>query len=173
MKNFKGKEFIMKVELVKQTFNGTRGYKIRKREWCCKKLKANPCIGLFDKPGEYGYEYDNDDEEIEEAGKDYDANDIPAVMIERTETVSSYEDEWENAYYYPISFCPFCGEKIEVSVVEVEDMESLYHSLINERELLWERSHKTDSKKEEEKLIKRVRELDGKINRLYILVEEK
>lgn len=32
----------MKIELIRQKFNGTKGYKYKPFSWCCDKIKDNP-----------------------------------------------------------------------------------------------------------------------------------
>ena len=38
----------MKIELIKQKFNSTRGYKYKPFSWCCNKIQDNPCVVFSD-----------------------------------------------------------------------------------------------------------------------------
>ena len=145
----------MKIELIRQKFNGTRGYKIKSMDWCCEKIKDNPVIDLFDKTCE---------------GKEKGMEDVPAVMIYTTEIINSWGDEFEQENLYPISYCPYCAEKIEISVVKEQDVSEGYDKLTNLRESLWDKRKKTDSKTEEAALYQQIQELDKKINDFYILL---
>lgn len=98
---------------------------------------------------------------------------FPVVAIWHSETVRSLEDEWENDYHYKISHCPFCGEPIEFSVVGEENVDEHYKALKQQREELWKKCNRTDSKKKSEELRKQVQELDDHINWLYELAEYK
>lgn len=140
----------MKVELIKQIFNNNRGYKIKSIDWCCDKLKNNPVIDLYDE-----YCEDNDD--------------VPEVMIRQTETITSFEDEWEQNTYYPIKVCPFCGKSIEIFLIKQEDVSEQYNNLKKQRDELWEKCRKTDSKKKEQELRKQIQEIDEKIEWFYYL----
>ena len=80
---------------------------------------------------------------------------------------------WEQTDNYPIQFCPHCGEKIEISVVEEIDVSDKYNELTKQREELWKKCQRTDSKKKESELRKQVRKLDDQINDFYELGEWK
>lgn len=153
----------MKIELIRQRFNNTRGYKYKPFSYCCDKIKDNPRIELSDN-------VELDENNLDDCLDDDECT-FPAFAIWHSETVHSYEDEWENDYYYKISHCPFCGEPIEITVVGEEDVDEQYKALAKQREELWKKYNRTDSKKKSEELLKQVRELDGKINWFYALVE--
>lgn len=154
----------MKIELIRQRFNETRGYKYKPFIHCCDKIKNNPCI-----------EFSNEVELDVNCLDDYldDECTFPAFALWYSETVGSWGDEWENDYYYKINNCPFCGEPIEISVVGEEDVEEYYKNLSKQREELWKKCNKTDSKKKSEELRKQVQELDKQIDWLYQLTEYK
>ena len=76
-----------------------------------------------------------------------------------------------NTYNYPIQFCPHCGEKIEIEVVEEIYVSEEYNQLSKQRDELWKKCQKTDSKKKENELREQVRDLDNKINGFYELSE--
>ena len=142
----------MKVELIKQVFNDSKGYKIKSIDWCCDELKNNPLINLEDK-----------------YCKGKDKNDVPAVMIKSTEMVMLYDEEWEEDVYYLIKVCPFCGEPIEISVVREEDVSEQYNNFEKQRDELYLKHSMTDSKKEEKELRYKITELDRKIEWFHYL----
>lgn len=65
-----------------------------------------------------------------------------------------YEDEFENTYNYPIRFCPHCGEKIEIAVVNEIDMSDRYNELTKQHDEIWNKYEKMDSDKEKSGLRK-------------------
>ena len=142
----------MKIELIRQRFNGTGGYKYNPFSYCCNKIKDNPRIVFNEETGSY--------EDIS-----------PVFAIWYSETESSWGDEWENDYYYKINYCPFCGEPIEVSVVGEEDVDEQYKALEKQRDNLYKKYHKTDSKKKSEELYKAINEIDSQIDWFYKLDE--
>lgn len=105
--------------------------------------------------------------------RDSDDNIIPQFCNSYTETFNSCGDEWEQTDNYPIQFCPHCGEKIEISAVDEIDVSDKYNELSKQREELWRKCQRTDSKKEESGLRKQVRKLDDQINDFYELGEWK
>ena len=98
---------------------------------------------------------------------------IPRFCTSHTEVITSYEDEWEQTDNYPIQFCPHCGEKIEISVVEEIDVSYKYNELSKQRKELWKKCQRTDSKKKEVELREQVRKLDKQIDSFYWLDEWK
>ena len=103
---------------------------------------------------------------------DYDVY-VPQFCTSYTEVITSYEDEWEQTNNYPIRFCPHCGEKIEIPIVNEIDVSYTYNELSKFRQELREKCRKTDSKKEEYKLREQIRKLDDQINDFYELGEWK
>ena len=136
----------MKVELIKQLFDGHAGFKILTYDKCCKKIADCPVIDVSI----------NTDEE-------------PIVAIEETRHVHDWDDEYDLTYLYEIKRCPFCGKKIEVSVIKEEDVTDKYFSLNKKRNELWDKYYNSDSMKEREELHKEVRDLDNKINWYHTL----
>lgn len=72
-------------------------------------------------------------------------------------------EDFEENRYYPLNFCPFCGEKIETEIVREEDVTAECERLERERQILWKGSQVTDSKSKETDLRRKVQELDDKI----------
>ena len=152
----------MKIELIKLKFNNTCSYNYKPFTYCCDEIQNNKAIVLT------GEDINEIDGEYEDDGFF-----IPQFCASYTEIITSYEDEWEQTDNYPIRFCPHCGEKIEISVVDEIDVSDKYNELTKQREELWKKCQRTDSKKEEFELMKQVRKLDDQINDFYELGEWK
>lgn len=152
----------MKIKLIKLKFNDTHSYKYKPFTYCCNKIQNDKAIVFTG-------------EDINDIGGEYkdEGISIPHFCTSHTEVITSYEDEWEQTDNYPIQFCPHCGEKIEISVVDEIDISDKYEELTKQRNELWKKSQRTDSKKEEYELRKQVRNLDDQINYFYELDEWK
>lgn len=154
----------MKIELIKIKFNDTYAYKYKPFKYCCEAIQNNKNIIFTGEDLVY-------DEMFGLDTSDYDESVIPQFCTSYTETFNSYEDEFENIYNYPIQFCPHCSEKIEIEVVDEIDVSEEYNQLSKQRDELWKKCQKTDSKKKENELREQVRDLDDRINGLYTLSE--
>ena len=171
----------MKIELIKQTLNSDYGYlencyKYKPIEWCCERIKNNPLIKLgVDE--DYYYKFNcpedcNDDCDVCDMVNN-DIEHVPSMTIEYEVTVNSYDDYWTEEHCYRIDYCPFCGEPIEVSIVEEEDISEVYHNIEKEREEMYKMRVKTDSIKKRQELDVIVRKLDEKLNYFHSLEEYK
>lgn len=156
----------MKIDLIKLKFNDTYTYKYKPFTYCCGEIQNNKAIVFT---GEDLVCNDTFGLVV----RDSDDNIIPQFCNSYTETFNSCGDEWEQTYNYPIQFCPHCGEKIEISAVDEIDVSDKYNELSKQREELWRKCQRTDSKKEESGLRKQVRKLDDQINDFYELGEWK
>lgn len=152
----------MKIELIKLKFNNTHSYKYKSFAHCCDKIQNDKAIVFSG-------------EDINDIGGEYedDGISIPQFCTSHTEVITSYGDEWAQTDNYPIQFCPHCGEKIEISVVKEIDASGEYNELTRQRERLWNKCRRTDSKREESELREQVRKLDDQINDFYELGEWK
>ena len=152
----------MKIDLIKLKFNDTYSYKYKPFTYCCDEIQNDKAIVFTG-------------EDINDIGGEHedDGNFIPQFCTSYTEVIKSYEDEWEQTDNYPIQFCPHCGEKIEILVVDEIDVSDKYNELSKQRENLWKRCQATDSKKKEAELREQVRRLDNQINSFYWLDEWK
>ena len=150
----------MKIELIKLKFNDTHSYKYKPFKYCCDEIQNNKAIVFTN-------------EDLSPLKYIDDGNFIPQICTSHTEVITSYEDEWEQTDNYPIRFCPHCGEMIEISVVEEIDVSDKYNELSKQRDELWKKCQKTDSKKEEHELRKQVKKLDDQIDDFYGLDEWK
>lgn len=150
----------MKIELIKLKFNDTHSYKYKPFTYCCDEIHQNDCI-IFTNEDLFPLKHIDD------------GNFIPQFCTSHTEVITSYEDEWEQTDNYPIQFCPHCGEKIEISVAEEIDVSDKYEELSKQRDELWKKCQRTDSKKKESELREQVEKLDKQINDFYELGEWK
>ena len=146
----------MKIELIRLKFNDTHSYKYKPFKYCCDEIHQNDCI-IFTNKDLSPLKHIDDD------------NFIPQFCTSHTEVITSYEDEWEQTDNYPIQFCPHCGKKIEISVVDEIDVSDKYNELSKQRKELWKKCQRTDSKKEEFELRNQVKKLDDQINDFYEL----
>lgn len=138
----------MNIKVEKWEFDGKRSYKILELTKCCDKITKSEVVTLRD-------EYENGDD-----------SDYSVKLIEDQEAVLSGDDDWYS--YERINFCPFCGEKIDIEIVNTIDKTEEYLELKQDRSELWEKCRKTDSKKKESQLREQIYELDKKINEMYV-----
>ena len=148
----------MKVELIRCRYNSTHSYKYYPFDYCCERLKNNPCVVFTNDDLEYGTKYEDDEY-------------IPQFCTSYTEVITSYEDEWEQTHNYPIAYCPHCNELIEISVVGKADCTDKYKEIQKLRKELLNKCRETDSKKEEALLRRKMHTLDEKIDSYYKLNE--
>ena len=151
----------MKIELIRLKFDDSVSYKYKSFKYCCDAITKNKTMIFTDESSDSDFYDVCDNDNIV----------IPHFASWFSETVTSWEDEWENDYYYPIKFCPHCGEPIEIVVVGEENRTEEYLELKKQRDELWEKCQRTDSKKKEKELRLQVRELDSKIDWFYALCE--
>lgn len=151
----------MKIELIKLKFNDTRSYKYKPFKHCCKAIQNDKAI-VFACEDLVHLDTCWEDERY-----------IPRFCTSHTEVITSYEDEFEQTGNYPIEFCPHCGEKIDISVVDEIDVSDKYNELTKQRKELWKKCQRTDSKKEATELREKVMKLDDQINDFYELNEWK
>lgn len=137
----------MKIEIVKQNFGEECSYKYKPMSFCCEKLEKNPVIELVDNFHDDSINYWED----------------PHLCITQHEVWEEWGEEFENYKYFPLTYCPFCGEKIKTEIVKEEDVSDEYDRIRRERDILWKGSQVTDSKSKEMNLRKKVQELDEKI----------
>lgn len=137
----------MKVEIIKQNLGDEVSYKYKPMSFCCHELARNPVIELV------AGEYDVTENYISE----------PQFCIADYDEWIEWEEDFKQDNYYPIKFCPFCGEKIETEIIREEDVSDEYARLERERDIFCKGARVTDSKSKEEDLRKKVREMDEKI----------
>lgn len=166
----------MKIELIKQTFKDEADdlqirYKYKLFKYCCERMENNRLIKLSSVDSDdWCYRYECDEEDCSNCNA---AKDHPCMTLEEVARITSYEDEWTEVYNYPIDYCPFCGEPIEISVIKEEDVSEAYQNMRKERDEMRDKFNKTDSIKEQRELGEVVRKLDDKLNHFYRLEEYK
>lgn len=153
----------MKIELIRLRFNNSHSYKYKPFKCCCEEIDGNECIEFTTKDMVTS-SFLKEDEGIDGCCS-------PKLCISHTETITSYEDEFEITNNYPIRFCPYCGEKINIKVINEIDVSDKYNELSMRRNELWEKCRRTDSKKEEFELREQVSRLDKQIDNFYLLDE--
>ena len=148
----------MKIGLVELKINEGNYYKYKSFKYCCTKIRDNPCIVFTG-------------EDIVEESDDPSIWNIPKFCIRKEVTQDFWEDTFEYTNNFPINFCPFCGEKIEISIAEKKDISDVYNRLEGKRKSIRERIMKTDSKSRDIKLNGKARIIDRKIGELCSLSE--
>lgn len=158
----------MKIELIKLKFNDTCSYKHKSFQYCCDGIQNDKAIVFTDEDLVCNDTFGS-------VVRDSDNNIIPQFCTSYTETFNSWGDEYEyeQTDNYPIRFCPHCGEEIEISVVDEVDTSDKYKELSKQREELWKKCQRTDSKKKESELREQVEKLDKQIDSFYWLDEWK
>ena len=156
----------MKIKVIERKFKShdsySSSYKIDSCEYCCEGIKKLPSVNFFFEDTE------NTNNPIE---NDYGYGKDLGVMLENEVT---YHDGWgyddygfTEYYYYKLNFCPICGEKIEVEVIDSIDVTEEYESLSKERDEVHKKWNRTDSIKKQNEYENKRRELDRKIEELY------
>lgn len=153
----------MKIKLIKLKFVGNTSYKYKPFKYCCDAITKNKTICFTNESPDSEFYGVCDDGYYT----------IPYFASWFAETVHDWEDEWENDYYYPIKFCPHCGEPIEIVIVGEEDRTEEYLNLKKERGDLRKKCQQTGSKKKEFDLELIIQELDKDIEWFYLFCEYK
>lgn len=132
-------------------------YRILNKQICCEGIKHLPIDLHYTIP-----EYDidsfcnsdiNDDSEY-----------MLGVMLEELYTWYDGEDTQEDTRYYLLSYCPICGEKIEINVIREINKTEEYYNLKAQYEDLHKKWTKCDSKKHGAELEIQWREINNKLN---------
>lgn len=141
----------MKIKAEKWIIDDSMSYKILDIERCCDKLINSKNISI-------NTEYDEYETFVD---------DNPEYSVKITREEYDYEN-YPKFYYETIKFCPWCGKPIVIEIINEVDKTDEYKLLEKQREELWEKCHKTDSKKKELSLKEQVRKLDDKINNMLM-----
>lgn len=136
----------MKINIKRHKFDDKVGYEVTRMDYCCEEFKDFP---------------------IKELTNDFIEHEDPSMCISHQYEETCWEDSWETTDNYPINFCPFCGQPIEINVIQGEDFTEKYKQLKIEREQVWEKCRSTDSKRESSELQNQVHDIDEKINKHY------
>ena len=156
----------MKIQVIQREFKShgsySKSYKICNCEYCCEGIKHLPNIDFYFKVAE------NTDNPIED---DYGYGQDLGIMLQHSVT---YHDPWDyddygytEDYYYKLNYCPICGKKIEVDIVDNVDVTTEYEVLQKERDEVNKKYMKTNSIKKQSEYLKRRQELDREIDNFY------
>lgn len=145
---------LIKIHLKDKDFGEISTYKYLPFEYCCEKLKNFEHVSLEDEV----YSINLNDEE------DENENIIPRFFFHCEESQPWEENTWST--YYKIDYCPFCGEKINVSVVDNIDRSELYTKLQNYFDALKNAAEETDSVKTKKRIEKEMIDIHRKINNM-------
>lgn len=147
----------MKIKAVKQILAKDIIYIISELTYCCDKLKNNPIIYPAYENVEQVFckECKAPDNEKNHSNNcrlseetDEDEKQFAMVMEQKRE----YRDPWEydsiiDYIFYPIGYCPHCGEKIEIEIIGEKNLTEEYLKLTNLKNELMKKIKRTDSKK--------------------------
>lgn len=117
-------------------------YKIAKFEPCCFEMAEREFVNI---------------------DKDYRTSEYGVCFINNMST-GSFGEEWDWVEPYKISFCPFCGEKIEIQTLTVQDVTAKYAFTQKDEQCLLDKANASDSKKDEADYRKQAIELSEKLN---------
>lgn len=143
----------MNIQVEKWIFDGVASYHILNIEKCCDELIEDEDFITI-----------NNELSLNQNNKE----DYSAKIRNNYDTYDGWDDCHSiESNYKTIKYCPFCGEKINIEIVNTIDKTEEYKKLTNERDELNEKRRKTDSKKEETELYVKIKILDKQINALY------
>lgn len=150
----------MKISVIQREFtaNGyvNKSYKICDCKYCCEGMMHLPNVDFFHMMAE------NTNSDKEDTG----------VMIENTKTYHEPYDYdgygYTESYYYKIDYCPTCGEKIKVEIVDNVDVTKFYNELAEERDKIHQAYNNSDSIIERLEYVKRIQKIDNAINNFYV-----
>lgn len=145
----------MKIKVEKWITDDNKSYKILSIEKCCDKLINSRITSINTAYDRYQcYDYGNDN--------------IYSVKLIDNENEYDSEDGgyYNETSYEEIQYCPWCGSRIEIEIINTINKTEEYLALRKERDSLWDKCRKTDSKNKECKLKEQVRALDIQINNL-------
>lgn len=148
----------MKINVIQREFNNTKSYKICDCKYCCDGIKKLPCIDF------YFENTRNSDNLIED---NYGYGKSLGVMLKNEVEYSDWGDSFIEEYFYKLNYCPICGEKIEVDIVDNIDVTSEYERLSKERDEVHKKWTKTDSIKKKSELQSKRQRLDQEIEEFY------
>ena len=130
-------------------------YRILNKQICCEGIEKLPFDLHYTVP-----EYDVDSF----CNGDDDSGLVLGLMLEELYTWYDGEDTQEDMKYYTVSYCPICGEKIEINVIREIDKTEEYYNLKNQYDDLHKKWIKCDSKKRGAELERQWRQINNKLN---------
>ena len=148
----------MKIKVIKQIVRDKDGseydiisYKIKSIEKCCDDIINNPAIELSSQYDQY------QNEEI-----------YSVFLVHGYDNSDPYERYNSMDYnYFKINHCPFCGEKIEIEIIDEIYITEEYYRLKGESDKFHKKWCDCDSIKRKRELENLWREYDKKINEFY------
>lgn len=155
----------MKIQVIQREFNDSgycqKSYKVCDCKCCCDGIKKLPNIDFY-------FEYaENTGNPIEEEGVSLDLG----IMMQRD--VTTY-DPWEpndlgytQEFFYKLNYCPICGEKIEVEIVDNIDVSEEIKQLREKHAKLTEKFRTTDSIKKKTEYSLEIQRTNKEIDSYY------
>ena len=144
--------------IVKDDNHNIVSYKIISAEECCSGIGQLP-IGLHCcSPENVDYYNLDEDEDGTRIG----------FMFEELYTWYDEADIQEDTRYHMITYCPCCGEKIEVNIIREVDKTEEYNNLRSQYDEIHKKWEKCDSKKKSSELETEWREINKVINGFYV-----
>jgi len=146
----------MKIKVEKWIIDDEISYKILEIKKCCNKLTNSKSISV-NSGCDYYSEFDDE------------CGDFTVKLVREVEEPIPWEQDAETRFYYEnIKYCPFCGERITIEIVNTIDKTEEYDKLDSELEELWQKCYDTDSKKDDKELKCKITELSNKLNNMLI-----
>ena len=156
----------IRIQVVQRKFKSdnsySQSYKICNCKYCCEGIKKLPNVDFYFQIAENTNNPIEDDNGYEQ--------DLGVMLCNEVTYYDSwgYDDHgYTEEYYYKLEYCPICGEKIEVEIVNTVDVTEEYNILIKERDAIHKKCMSTDSKKKEAEYLEKRYELDRKIEDFY------
>lgn len=157
----------MKIKVIQREFSidgiSNKAYRICDCEYCCEGIKQLPNINFHFESTE------NTDNPIE---GEYEEDRDLGIMLQND--ITTY-DPWEHddlgytdSYFYKFNYCPICGEKIEVEIVDNVDVSNEVEDLTREYKVIGDKIKKTDSIKKRTAYYMERHNIDKKINSYYV-----
>ena len=115
----------MKLLLKEFSVSGDLSYKITKINWCCDMVKEKEFIDLFSNPE--------------------DCLLIPKICIAIKDEFLDIDSGCAEVIPNSIEFCPYCGEKIFIDIVNQEDVSEYYNKLTEQELIFRKKSREGDS----------------------------
>jgi len=134
-------------------------YRILNKQFCCEGIKKLPIDIKYTVP-QYDESFDECDED--DCGVTF------GVMLLELYSWYDGEDTQEDERHYIISYCPLCGEKIEINIIKEVDKTEEYNDIKSKYDEIHEKWRKCDSKKKSAGLENKWRELSNQINNYHV-----
>lgn len=148
----------MKIELIKYKFDDTQSFKYKPYQFCCEKIKQAHGI-VFTNQNIVGATQEPDDENYN----------FPQFCINVAE---EWDEDWGMLINnYPIQYCPYCGEKININLVEELDVDDEFQQLSETCRNIKSLIRKAKNKEEQYKITDLYFKTEEQLNSYYLLSE--